>query len=97
MQTIPLKDLKKNLASIASKVSKGKEFLVTKHNRPYFIISPPTQDKRSQDPREVYKNDPTVHIGDLVGKGKLTPLKGISQEMGKKILEYFWEDRADDR
>lgn len=97
METVPLKDLKNNLASIGNKVSKGKEFLVTKHNRPYFIISPPNPNEKSKDPREVYKNNPTVHVGDLVGKAKLTPLKGISKEAAKKMMEYFWEDRADDR
>ena len=40
MKSVPLKDLKQHLSQWAEEAAKGEVVQVTKHNRPYIILSP---------------------------------------------------------
>lgn len=80
MQTVPLKELKKNLAAIGRKVAKGEKVLVTKHNEPYIQLVP-------------YADDPSVIVGKNFGKRDLKP--AIPKGKVLPILEYLREDRED--
>lgn len=97
MQTIPLKDLKKSLGLIGKKVAKGERFIVTRHNKPCFQIvevgNKSLDHLDPDDPRVLFKDDPTVHVGGLVGKRSLKP--GLKK--GKKIpfMKYLLEDREE--
>ena len=99
MQNVPLNDLKKNLGVIGKRVAHGERIVVTKHNKPYFQIVQIENEPaaNSDDPRVIFKNDPTVHVGDLVGKASLEGFVKGSPELARKALEYLFEDREDDR
>lgn len=79
MESVPLNELKKDLAYWTEQAAKGKVIQVTKYNRPYVILT----------------KAPTagLYIGKRVGKPfSNSSFKAATQG---KFLEYLLEDRED--
>lgn len=81
MKSVPLKDLKNNLAGFAEMASHGETILITKHNKPYVRLSA--------------ANEPDVRVGTRFAKGRLRPCLKSAKTRGQ-YLRYLLEDREDD-
>jgi prevent-host-death family protein len=79
MTTIPVQDLKQNLAAWLARVAAGERFTITRRNRPVAELAPVAV--------------PGVHTGERFGRGRLLPL-GFSVPTGA-VDRVIAEDRSD--
>ncbi len=81
MRTVPIHDLKRNLAALVDAASQGERIVITRHRRPVAQLLPAAPD--------------SVHVGERVGQADLAPLPGLKGRPG--LSDALAEDRADDR
>lgn len=79
MKSVPLKELKENLASWAEEASKGETVQVTKYNRPYIVLSA--------------GKTPGLYQGGKVGREVLRSV--LKEATCGQWLRYLAEDRDD--
>lgn len=88
MQTIAIKDFRKNLSQIANQVSEGKSFTVFRRSKPAFEIHPPKGNHLSSDDiNKVLEKDENAKFKTLVDFTEEEKSDGISPEMLLKILK----------
>lgn len=80
MKTVPIHELKANLAHWINAAEAGEEIVITRHNEPVAKISPVAH--------------PKVHVGARVGQGKIEPLPGVRVPPGT-VMALLDEDRGD--
>ena len=77
MKTVPLKDLKKNLAHLAQEAARGAQIAITRYNRPYITLGP--------------AHSEGLHIGSKVGVKNLESV--IRNGSNGQFLRVLLEDR----
>jgi prevent-host-death family protein len=77
MKTVPIDELKRNLASFIDQAARGAQILITKHRRPVAILSAADTEH--------------VHVGARFGRGALKPL--LRAPTHGKYLEVLESDR----
>ena len=81
MKSVPMYELKKDLASIVAEAEAGNEVLVARHNKPVARLTRPGTEH--------------LHAGLQFGKAKLKP--AVKAKTGGRYLQVLEEDRGIDR
>jgi len=80
MKTVPYQELKRHLSGLLTEAASGERILVTRRGEPAALLVPAHEEH--------------MHIGDLVGKGKLEPAFTSPATRGK-YLAVLEADRAE--
>jgi antitoxin (DNA-binding transcriptional repressor) of toxin-antitoxin stability system len=81
MKSVPIYELKKDLASIIAEAEVGNEILITRHNKP---VARPTCPGTEH-----------LHAGSRFGKARLKP--AVKAKTAGRYLQMLEEDRGIDR
>lgn len=80
MESVPIKELKKDLSYWTEQAAQGKTIQITKYNRPYVVLTKSFEGG--------------LYRGKQVGKGALCSL--LNRATQGKYLKYLQEDRDSD-
>ncbi len=80
MKSVPINELKRNLASIVAEAEAGCDVIVTKHNKPIARLTRPDSQH--------------LNRGSQFGKAKLNPV--IKGKTAGRYLQILAEDRNSD-
>jgi antitoxin (DNA-binding transcriptional repressor) of toxin-antitoxin stability system len=81
MKSVPIYELKQELASIIAEAEAGNQVLITKHNKPVALLTRPGTEH--------------LHAGSKFGKAKLKP--AVKGKTAGRYLQLLEEDRGTDR
>jgi len=81
MKSVPIYELKQDLASIIAEAEAGNEVLITRHNKPVARLTRPETEH--------------LHVGSKFGKARLAP--AVKGKTAGRYLQLLEEDRGVDR
>lgn len=81
MKTVPIQELKRNLAALVDAAAGGEQILITRHNRPVAMLTPAVHE--------------AVRTGTRFGEASIRPLEGLA--LDRPIAAVLADDRSVDR